>query len=507
LELKTLDRILIYPGEIPLETDILSSERNAMIALGKLATAMLGVGPIVNGLACVPTSPASLQVKVQAGEVYQLANIDSSAYSSLVADTTHTMLKQGINLDDTTLTLTAPGSAGQSINYLVQVQFQEVDGGSTVLPYYNSSNPAVAYSGPANSGQPQNTLRKGIVAIQLKQGTAAATGSQVTPTPDSGWVGLWVVTVANAQTQINSGDIVKYTNAPIISERLTDKISQATGDARYVTVGSINPQQSAMNVRGARCANNTSTPNTQFDIAAQSVTLRDASGNTVVQFSPAAKTNNIALSGPAANGRDQVGAFANSSDVHFYYIWGSSPGLNTISSAFGPTDANTFGLWGGVGPQMPSGYTHAAYIGTATLDSSGNLQRIRIAGSDVFYDARKQVLNAGTSTTEATVSCSAFVPAIAGELFVQSSMSAVANASSPATMTYTAALRVITGQDFTVKNGNVSGVAASNGFFYNEGAPVRMPNVSRQFLYQLSGVVGTVNMSAWVNGYTVPNGG
>ena len=59
-----MDRILVYPGSIPLDTDILNTNRNSMVALGYLAQAILGTGTIVDGLACSPTAPASLTVSV-----------------------------------------------------------------------------------------------------------------------------------------------------------------------------------------------------------------------------------------------------------------------------------------------------------------------------------------------------------------------------------------------------------------------------------------------------------
>ena len=57
-----MDRQIVYPGQIPLETDLLNTNKYAMIALAKLSAAMLGTATIVNGLGCVPTGPASLQV-------------------------------------------------------------------------------------------------------------------------------------------------------------------------------------------------------------------------------------------------------------------------------------------------------------------------------------------------------------------------------------------------------------------------------------------------------------
>lgn len=228
-----MDRQIVYPGQIPLETDVLLTNKDSYLAIAKLAAGILGTSTLLNGLACTPTSPASLQVNVAAGEIYSLQNIDNTDYSSVLADTIHQILKQGINLDSTSLTLTAPSTAGNSINYLIQIGFSETDGGSTVLPYYNAGNPAQPYAGPSNTGTSNNTIRQNTVNISVKAGTQATTGTQTTPSPDAGFVGAWVITVANGQTQITSGDITRYSNAPFIDETLTQKISQTTADARY----------------------------------------------------------------------------------------------------------------------------------------------------------------------------------------------------------------------------------------------------------------------------------
>ncbi|WP_287496922.1 phage tail protein [Pandoraea sp. CB10b_02] len=229
-----MDRKMIYPGQIPLETDLLDTNRFALIGLGKLAAAVLGTSTLVNGLACTPTAPASMQVQVAPGEIYSLQNLDGTAYSSLAADTTHQILKQGLMMDAATLSCPAPATSGQSINYLVQATYQDTDTNAVVLPYYNASNPTQAYAGPNNSGTAQNTVRKGVCTVNVKAGIAATTGTQSTPAPDSGYVGLYVVTVANGQSTITAGNISTVSGAPILSETLLQKISIATGDERYV---------------------------------------------------------------------------------------------------------------------------------------------------------------------------------------------------------------------------------------------------------------------------------
>lgn len=210
-----MHRQLVYPGQIPLETDVLSTNKDAYQAVAKLAQALFGSNTVVNGLSAGPTGPASLAVLIQPGEIYSVQTMDTSAYSTLGTDASQ-ILKQGIITTTTTLNTPAPGTAGQSINYLIEVGFVESDANSVVLPYYNASNPSVAWSGPANSGTTQFTQRQDLASVQVKAGTAATTGTQTTPTPDAGYVGLWVVTVANGQSTVTAGNITAYAGAPFL---------------------------------------------------------------------------------------------------------------------------------------------------------------------------------------------------------------------------------------------------------------------------------------------------
>lgn len=191
-----------------------------MIGTAKLASALLGTSTYASGFAVTPTGPASLQVVYAPGEIYSLASIDALAFSTLPADTTHSILKQGVLLDGGTLSCPAPGTTGQSINYLVQVTYQDSDSTPVLLPYYNSATPSLPYSGQGNNGLTQNTVRKGVAVVAVKAGASAVTGTQVTPSPDAGYIGLYVVTVAFGQTTITSGNIALATNAPLINSTL-----------------------------------------------------------------------------------------------------------------------------------------------------------------------------------------------------------------------------------------------------------------------------------------------
>ena len=235
-----MDRQIVYPGAIPLETDLLNSNRNVLVALAKLAQAVWGTSsastPLVHGLACTPTTPASLQVSVAPGQIYAVEDLDATAYSSLAADTTDLILKQGIVLASTSFTLTPPVSTGQSVVYLIEAAYEDVDGGAVTLPYYNASNPAQAYAGPNNSGVAQNTVRQGQCVLELKAGIAANTGSQTAPSADPGFTPLWTVTVANGQTQITSANIAQVAGAPFLAGLLNQHHLGLAGGAPKIVL-------------------------------------------------------------------------------------------------------------------------------------------------------------------------------------------------------------------------------------------------------------------------------
>ncbi len=231
-----MDRQIVFPGAVPLDTDFLSIERNIMAAIGYLAQAALGSGTVADGLACLPTTPASMSVTVGPGSITTLSVVDALAFGSLPADTTDPLVKMGINLQPTAFALTAPTAAGQAVNYLIEATFSEADASAIVLPYYNAANPAQPYSGPNNSGAAQNTQRLQRVQLQLKAGAAAPTGAQLTPIVDPGWVALWGVTVIYGQTAVTASSIWAVPNAPFLSFKLPHL---TPGFSRIATIGTV----------------------------------------------------------------------------------------------------------------------------------------------------------------------------------------------------------------------------------------------------------------------------
>ncbi len=215
-----MDRNIVYPGAIPLDTDLLTINRNTLIAIGYLVQATLGSNSVVDGLVCAPTSPASMSVSIGPGSITTLTTIDPLAYGSLPADNTDPLVKMGINTTPTSFTLTAPSTSGQSIIYLIEAAFLESDTDPVVLPYYNAANPAQPYSGPSNAGTAQNTARIETVQLQLKSGAPATTGSETAPPVDSGWVGLYTITVPYGATTITAANIATLPAAPFIPYKL-----------------------------------------------------------------------------------------------------------------------------------------------------------------------------------------------------------------------------------------------------------------------------------------------
>ncbi len=215
-----MDRQIVYPGSIPLDTDILSLERSTLVALGYLAQATLGTSIVADGLACTPTLPASMAVAIGPGSITQYGVVDTLAFGSLPADTADPLLRMGINLTSSSFSLTAPTVSGQVIEYLIEASLLESDATPVVLPYYNAASPGDPYSGPNNSGVPQNTQRLQRVQLQLKAGVPAASGSQTPPTVDAGWVGLYVISVATGQTAITANSISTFPAAPFITWKL-----------------------------------------------------------------------------------------------------------------------------------------------------------------------------------------------------------------------------------------------------------------------------------------------
>ena len=215
-----MDRNIVYPGSIPLDSDILTLNRNTMAAIGGLIRAVFGVAPVIDGLAVTPTQPLSMTVTVGAGSITSYGAVDYFPYGSLAPDSGNGLQKMGINLSSTPIVIGAPFAPGQSMVSIVEVSFTEVDTNPVVLPYFNAAAPDQPWLGPNNNGQVQPTQRIQRAALRARAGTPAATGSQLAPASLAGWYPIAAVTTSYAQTAIDVLSIAPSGAAPVIPFKL-----------------------------------------------------------------------------------------------------------------------------------------------------------------------------------------------------------------------------------------------------------------------------------------------
>lgn len=383
-------RVITQIGQSIYEWLFTRQAQDNMVALAKLSAAVLGTSTQFNGLAVSPTSPASMQVSVAPGELYMLSPLESTIYGTLAADTTHQILKQGISLDATLLTLATPSVSGQSINYLIQATFQETDisidptSGTSpvVLQFYNDSNPSVPYSGPNNSGATSNTFRQGSVVLSAKAGISATTGSQVTPSPDSGYVGIAVVTVANGQTTITSGNISNYAGAPVINPTLHGlspvfsvpvQVGQAVSALQAVQFGQV----SGVVGQSRNLAMTVSTASATATLTADEVVVESALGGLRYCVPNVNVSINLATTG--IGGMD-TGSAPVSGFVAIYLGYNPTTGVAGLF-ATNATSAKATEVY--TGTNRPAGYTATALVAVVPTNASSQFAKVSVQGREV----------------------------------------------------------------------------------------------------------------------------
>lgn len=140
--------------------------------------------------------------------------------------------------------------------------------------------------------------------------------------------------------------------------------------------------------------NNSGTPNSQVDIDADEIILKDSSGRAYLAES-VNLTANIAASG--ANGLD-TGVEANST---WYYLWVIyNPTTDTVASLISASST---------APTLPSGYTYKALVGAIYNSSGGNFIRILQRGRRVST-AATLVTSTVPSTSYVSISLAQFIP-------------------------------------------------------------------------------------------------
>lgn len=212
-----MDRLIVYPGATPLDTDLLNVQRYAHVALGYLAQAALGTGVVADGL--VASAGAGLGVVIGPGSLMAPGVIDSSAFGSLGADASP-LMRMAINPVASSVLIGVPASAGTSQVFLIEACFSEADTNPVVLPYFNAAAATIAWNGPSGSGGAQPTQRMQRVALQAIAGAPAPSGSAVAPAPSAGWTPLYTVVMDAGMVSVPASRISVATGAPFLSFKL-----------------------------------------------------------------------------------------------------------------------------------------------------------------------------------------------------------------------------------------------------------------------------------------------
>ena len=160
-------------------------------ALSQLATGLFGAK---NTFVADLTYPGGLQLTIKAGAFLR----DIKALTTLV---TNQVYKLGFVVADATYSLSGPGAVGFSRNHLIQVRYQDATAINT-LPTFD-----------ANNERAPDTIVSGVCEIAVKSGAAAPTGTQVTPTPDSGWIAAFVVAIDSSTVNLSDLNIFQYNPA------------------------------------------------------------------------------------------------------------------------------------------------------------------------------------------------------------------------------------------------------------------------------------------------------
>lgn len=204
-----VDRSIINPLEQMRDFDFVSFEHDVVVGLGYAmqdVMSQLASGTVVAGFAASAAAPASLVINLSAGRIYTLAYPDPTGIGSIAQDQGTLVCLQG-QAGGQALTLTPP-SVGQSQWNLIQIQFsvndivRPGDPNGGLVPFYNSTNPLIPNTASIA------TVRRHQAIIQVIQGAAAQTGSEVPPTPTVGWTPLYLIDLAGGQTQITTPQII-----------------------------------------------------------------------------------------------------------------------------------------------------------------------------------------------------------------------------------------------------------------------------------------------------------
>lgn len=230
-----MKRRWVYPGEIPRTLDILTIQRNALIAVSQLAMDILrnNVDPENNTYPTLlagfkPAFPGGMNITIGDGRLYTVDAVDTVAMGDAGVDATQ-VLQQAQHTSTVLAFGAAPANPGESRIDIVQVKRQEYDGNNAVLLYYNSTPPYTPWLGAANNGIAQAQDREQKVLISVKAGVAGV--APVAPAADAGYTVAFQVTIANGTVALAAGNIAPPSPNPFIAGLTTSHHGGTAGSA------------------------------------------------------------------------------------------------------------------------------------------------------------------------------------------------------------------------------------------------------------------------------------
>ncbi len=227
-----MHRVIVFPGQVARETDILSTNRYAMEGMAAISGALFGLTPTITGFAAYP-APPGLFVAIGPGAMFAPMAVDASRYGSLEASGA-VILKHAALTESLTLQTPAPAGAGQVAMHLIQARLAEVDEGASVIPYFNAVDPSMPIWGVGGNGLAQPTQRTIRVELGVKGSPGALPAAAVPPSPDPGWTPLYVVTVPAGAVSVPLRAISPHPAAPRANTGLMGTSPRFAAPARGV---------------------------------------------------------------------------------------------------------------------------------------------------------------------------------------------------------------------------------------------------------------------------------
>lgn len=176
-----------------------SARRASLVTQLNLSSAFAGLFDAKGATGFVDGMDVSLSgttLQIGAGSIYLTDALNTEISTSVV--------KQALNLKPVSFTLTAPTvGLGDAKDYLVQVKMKVLDQAgmaTSTMPFLDQDNTLLP-----------GLLLNGEAVVSIKEGVTANLGSQVTPTADSGYTPLYIVTYT---TNASNYRVRLHPNAP-----------------------------------------------------------------------------------------------------------------------------------------------------------------------------------------------------------------------------------------------------------------------------------------------------